>query len=141
MILTQFESNKLETQTNPKNYPFVDEFLKFLDDKVINIDGQILSIAELTLLVDSADHIICIDSFLHHLAWLRNCRAIVLWGLSDPLIFGHDMHLNILKDRKHLRVQQYDIWEKTNYNQTAYNPEIFYSGKELWENIKEEFNN
>ena len=53
-----------------------------------------------------------VDNFFQHLV---NCvdtevKGVVIWGVSDPLIFGYDYNTNILKGRKYLRPDQFGTW-------------------------------
>ena len=44
----------------------------------------------------------------------------MLFGQSDPLIFGHPENINLLKDRKYLREQQFWWWEQCEYKEDAF---------------------
>jgi hypothetical protein len=46
-----------------------------------------------------------------HLAWSEGKPGIVLWGISDPLIFGHPENTNLLKGREYLASNQFLWWE------------------------------
>lgn len=110
---------------NPKDYPFSRELLKLLinhDVTQIGSRGEKqfdipfiadLSFQEVCESLKACDTFISVDSFLQHAAWLVNKPGIVLWGPSDPLIFGHDIHINLLRDRKYLRAgwRQFSDWE------------------------------
>lgn len=61
-------------------------------------------------------YFIAIDNFLHHMAYQFKIPGVVIWGPSDPLIFGYESQGNIIKDRKYLRKDQFGfyrdyIWE------------------------------
>lgn len=56
-----------------------------------------LSYKELKELVRECDLFISCDSFLQHLAYIENKRGIVIFSQSDPKIFGHHKHINIVK--------------------------------------------
>jgi hypothetical protein len=53
----------------------------------------------------------------------------VIWGISDPDIFGYDYNTNILKDRKYLRPDPFGTWkeikedEKTKVKKDVYMPQ------------------
>jgi ADP-heptose:LPS heptosyltransferase len=79
-----------------------------------------LPLTALTELLLSADTFIGIDSMGQHLAWDLGKRGIVIWGQSDPLIFGHPEHINLLKDRKYLREKQFWLWTQIPFNQDAF---------------------
>ena len=85
-----------------------------------------LSFKDLGNLISEADTAICVDSYLQHHFWANRKRAIVLFGVSDPLIFGHPENVNLLKDRKFLRENQFDLYYS---NQLC--PEAFVSPQEV----------
>lgn len=112
---------------NPKNYPFRDRLVELLRTKygeqciIVEINSPI-PLAESKQLIQEADLIICVDSYLGHLCWYMGKRAIVLFGQSDPIIFGHPENINLLKDRKYLRPQpqQHWLWEQAECNDDAF---------------------
>lgn len=112
---------------NPKNYPWRIQLLTALKDAghtVVEIDKPI-PLGESRKLIADADIVVCIDSYLQHLCWYMDKVAIVIFGQSDPLIFGHSSNINILKDRKYLREQQFWLWEQTTANDEAFvEPEV-----------------
>lgn len=96
---------------NAKSYPYWEELLVLLKDhKVKEIKG-ILPEKEIIDLVNWSDVWITIDSFLQHLCTYHKLKkGIVVWGKSDPLIFGYKHNINLLKNRKYLRPDQYVFW-------------------------------
>ena len=52
------------------------------------------------------------DNFLQHMANTLPIRVkgIVLWGVSDPDLFGYEYNLNILRSPRYLRPDQFGIW-------------------------------
>ena len=80
---------------------------------------------------------ISVDNFFQHFAWLQFKKpGIVIWSQSDPEVFGHVNNINLLKDKKHLREKQYEMWEAATYNREAFvePEEIVKTVKELLEN-------
>jgi ADP-heptose:LPS heptosyltransferase len=75
---------------------------------------------DLCKLVNEVDLILSVDSYLQHVAWHCGKKAIVIFSLSDPLIFGHKENINLLKDRKYLRVDQFGYWHEVQYNKEAF---------------------
>jgi ADP-heptose:LPS heptosyltransferase len=63
---------------------------------------------------------ISVDNFFPHLANLYGKKGIVLWGQSDPNIFGYQYNLNLLKSRSYLREKQFDIWEACEPKEDAF---------------------
>ena len=119
---------------NPKNYPWWPELIKKLQNLgheiiQVGIDGEEqlvddfrknLKLSELELLMKSADTWIGVDSFGQHLGWSLGIRGLAIFGQSDPLIFGHDENVNVLKSREYLREQQFWWWEQADYREDAF---------------------
>jgi ADP-heptose:LPS heptosyltransferase len=62
---------------------------------------------------------------LHHLAHTVGKKGIVLFSQSDPKHFGYEENINLYKDKKFFRQNQFDIWEFANYNKDAFvEPEV-----------------
>lgn len=89
-----------------------------------------LPIDSLISLINEYDTWIGIDSFGQHLCWSVGKTGVVIWGQSDPIIFGHTENINLLKDRKYLREKQFWLWTQTEFNQ-----EVFVSPNEVAETI------
>jgi hypothetical protein len=53
---------------------------------------------------------ITIDSFLQHLMAPMKKQGIVLWGLSDPKLFGYKWNKNLFINENYFRPNQWDIW-------------------------------
>lgn len=122
-------------KNHPKNYPFWDKLiplLKDLDSSLIQVGSKgedllpgihelhPLSLSELAGLVEHCDAWISVDSFFQHFCWDLGKPGVVLWGQSDPLIFGHPENINLLKSRLFLREKQFWLWEQTPYSQEAF---------------------
>lgn len=132
MIIISPYSKKLRNgQENPKNYPWWPELVKLIDEPIIQVgingEKQLvddfrknLSLTELSDLIKECRTWISCDSFFQHLAWDLGKPGIVLWGQSDPLIFGHPENINLLKNRKYLRKKQFWWWEQCEYNADAF---------------------
>lgn len=114
---------------HPKNYPYWGELVDLLlkdghQLTQLGVAGEIelvpdfragLSYSELCEIVKEYDTWIGVDSFGQHLGWSLGVRGIAIFGQSDPLIFGHSENINLLKDRKYLREQQFWMWEQCAY--------------------------
>ena len=121
---------------NPKNYPYWEELVQMLKDKniwIIQIGtvGEKLipgvnkylfnkSLKELKELASGCDTWVGVDNFFQHFCSLIKKPGIVLFGQSDPLIFGHSENKNLLKDRKYLRPDQFNTWECATYVKEAF---------------------
>jgi len=102
---------------NAKAYPYFDE-LKGHEIKVL--EGK-LSTQEIIDLVNWSDKWVSVDTFLPHFCAYHKLKpGIVLWGLSDPEIFGYKHNINLLKDRKYLRKEQFKWWKDEPINKEAF---------------------
>lgn len=122
----------LNGKRNPKDYPYWKEVCSALEGKGIELvqigragdvqytkDFRTLSLKEVEELISKCDTYITIDSFVQHLGWYAGKRGIVIFSVSDPLLFGHKENFNIV-DRQFLRRNQFDIYENELYNEKAF---------------------
>lgn len=114
---------------NPKNYPWWPEIVKGLStghnttqlglgqEKDIGCSQRKnnLALKELEKEIQACDLWVSVDSFFQHLAWSLRKPGIVLFGPSDPLIFGHSENINLLKSRGYLRTNQFLFWTMEEY--------------------------
>jgi len=119
---------------NPKNYPWPKDLVALLEkrgneviqigvkeeEKVATRFETDLSFQEVSRLLEECDTFVAVDSYLSHHAWDIGKRGTVIFSQSDPNIFGHEFHNNLLKDRKYLRPNQFDLWESTSCNDEAF---------------------
>ena len=106
---------------NPKAYPYWDELQKLLKvDYNVEILEEIIPLQKLKSKLICADLIICTDSFIQHFCWSIGKQCVVLFGKSDPLIFGHKENINLLKSRDLLRDNQFDIWEDESFDRSVF---------------------
>ena len=133
MIIISPYSKKLRNgKTNPKNYPYWKELIPLIRyDTIIQIgvtgEEQLveefhkdLNLQQLAELVQECRTWISVDSFFQHFCWDLGKPGIVLWGQSDPSIFGHPENINLLKDRKYLREKQFWIWEQCEFREDCW---------------------
>jgi len=135
IIIAPFAAKLKDNKLNPKNYPYWKELIAGIDEPIIQVgvDGEEqlvenfqknLPISELRKLIQTCRTWVSVDSFFQHLAWDESKPGIVLWGPSDPLIFGHPENINLLKDRQHLVPNQFLWWEATEHrNERFVKPE------------------
>jgi ADP-heptose:LPS heptosyltransferase len=127
IIISPYAKGMRNGEPHPKNYPFWKELLPQITDEVIQIgiegEEQLVpkflknqTLTQLGELVRQCRTWISVDSFFQHFCWDLGKRGIVLFGQSDPLIFGHPENVNLLKDRKNLREKQFWMWEQTTFN-------------------------
>jgi hypothetical protein len=110
----------------PKSYPYWDELLALLKDHEIKEITGILSEQEIIDLVNWSDTYITVDSFLPHLCNEKKLKpGVVIWGLSDPKLFGFPQNTNLLKGRMYLRPRQFLWWKDVPVNEDAFvKPEV-----------------
>ena len=134
-------SRKLKNE-NPKNYPWwnevIDGIRKKIDCHIVQIgtDGEKplivdegrfdRSFKELKKIIAECDLWLSVDNFCNHFGAKLKKKGIVLWGVSDPLVFGYEQNINLLKDRKFLRKNQFDIW-----NNEPFKEEVFVGPEEV----------
>lgn len=135
IIISPYSKALLSGKQNPKNYPYWKELIELIDEPIIQVGvtGEVqlvpdfrkdLPIAELTKLIGECRTWVSCDSFFQHLAWDEGKKGIVLWSVSDPLIYGHPENTNLLKDRKYLAENQFLWWEFVEHqNERFVNPQ------------------
>lgn len=131
IIISPYSKALTNGNRNPKNYPYWKELIELIDEPIIQVgvegEEQLvpefcknLPIARLKELIAECRTWIGCDSFFQHLAWSCNKPGIVLWSVSDPLIFGHPENHNLLKSRDYLAENQFLWWNFTEYNADAF---------------------
>jgi ADP-heptose:LPS heptosyltransferase len=122
IIISPYSKKLLSGKQNPKNYPYWEELIGMIDEPIVQvgIEGEKqlvkdfrknLSLPQLRELLQECRTWISCDSFFQHLAWDERKPGIVLWSVSDPLIYGHPENTNLLKDRSYLAENQFLWWE------------------------------
>jgi len=136
-----------EKEVNPKNYPYWKELIELLKGHEIiqvGVNGEQRLVQDtrfnwplndLKNLISECDFWISVDNFFPHLAYHVNKRGVVLWGPSDPQLFGYPTNVNILKDKSYLRPDQYGIWESIEFD-----PNRFVKAEEVYKIVNKEFN-
>jgi len=115
-------------EKNPKGYEHWERVIDLLhtegwhvtqlvygaEKKLSNVDITLKadSFKELESLVKLYTTWISVDNFFHHMAASVGKKGVVIFTRSDPEIYGHRENVNLLKDRKYLRYDQYHIWEQ-----------------------------
>ena len=133
IIISPYAKKLANGKRNPKNYPYWEELIKLIDEPVIQVgiegENQLvpdfrkgLPVSELRKLIQECNTWISCDSFFQHLAWDEKKPGVVLWSVSDPVIFGHPENINLLKDRANLAPNQFLWWDFTEYDATKFVP-------------------
>ncbi len=79
--------------------------------------------SELLILLKQADLSISVDNWLPHFChFYKINKNIVLWGKSNPEIFGYQEFTNLYKDKKYFRIgrEQYKYWQDVEYQPEAF---------------------
>jgi len=135
IVISPFSRALRNGKKNPKNYPWWTAVVSQLRNEGIyviqigtpgeeaigaNEVRNNLSLQKLEKLVKTCALCVAVDNFLPHFCANLNKKCIVLFGKSDPEIFGYSNNINLLKDRKYLRKQQFDIWENEPYEEECF---------------------
>jgi len=155
IIISPFSKQLREKDTpHPKNYPYWQPLISLLladNHEVIQVgalgERQLasatqfgLSSKELIELMRGADMFISVENFFPHMVHfnfkgLKN--GIVLFGKSDPEIFGYPENKNLLKSENFLRWDQFGPWEDTDFVEQAFvSPEEVRKVVESFGNLK-----
>lgn len=131
IVIAPFAKKLRNGKRNPKDYPYWQEVIAGIKEPIIQVgvvgEEQLvddfrknLPLADLRQLIKDCRTWLSCDSFFQHLAWDEGKPGIVLWGVSDPLIFGHKENTNLLKDRKYLAKNQFLWWELTEHRNECF---------------------
>lgn len=131
ILIAPFAKKLREEKIHPKNYPYWNYVIEKIKEEIIQVgvEGELqlvsdfrknLSMSELKSLILECKTWISVDSFFQHYCWELKKSGIVLFGPSDPNIFGHPENINLLKDRKYLREKQHWLWEQCDFDENAF---------------------
>jgi ADP-heptose:LPS heptosyltransferase len=131
IIISPYAKKLREEKIHPKNYPYWNYVIEKIKEEIIQVgvEGELqlvsdfrknLSMSELKSLILECKTWISVDSFFQHYCWELKKSGIVLFGQSDPNIFGHPENINLLKDRKYLREKQHWLWEQCDFDENAF---------------------
>jgi ADP-heptose:LPS heptosyltransferase len=142
ILVSPWSRKTTEGGPNPKNYPHWDEVVRGLSAAghpahQVSTAGEPavpgcrlrsddLPLKALANLIRDCAAWVAVDNFFHHLAWSVGRRGVVIFGPSDPEIFGHPENMNLLKSRRFLRARQFGLW-----SQVAPDPAAFVSPEEV----------
>jgi len=77
--------------------------------------------SDLLELCKTCDAWFTVDNFFNHFcSYYKIPNGFVMFGQSDPNIFGYKTNTNILKDRKYLRPDQFGFWWDRPYKKEAF---------------------
>lgn len=138
LIISPWSRKLRNNKENPKNYPYWEEVIFNLKNKYeivqlsqLDTEKKLvencyinLPLQEIIQLLQKCKLWISVDNFLPHLAHLINKPGIVIWGKSDPRIFGYPENVNLLKNRDFLRKNQFDVWEAEEFDPSVFVPSL-----------------
>lgn len=145
ILISPYAAKLTNGKRNPKNYPFWRELLSMIKEPVIQVGvtGEEkltencafdLTVPELRVLIWKCKTWISCDSFFQHLAWDSGKPGVVLWSVSDPMIYGHPENVNLLKGLDCLAKNQFLWW-----NFVEHDPEKFVQPDVVYEALKSRF--
>jgi len=131
ILIAPYAQKLVNGRRNPKNYPYWQEVISGINEPIIQVgvagEDQLvpdfrknLKVSELRTLIRNCRLWISCDSFLQHLGWDEGKQGIVLWSVSDPLIYGHEENINLLKSRANLAENQFLWWDSVEYDATKF---------------------
>lgn len=131
IIISPYSKAMRNGKENPKNFPYWPEVIDTLkrdgffvtqigvpSERKMNADEfkTGMPLIELRYLIQECTTWASVDNFFHHLCWLEEKPGVVVFGRSDPMIFGHELNDNILKSRTYLRANQFGLWEDIEFS-------------------------
>jgi hypothetical protein len=123
ILLNAWSRPLISGKQNPKNYPWWPQVLAEITVPVVQVAVRgeqslvpdtrwDLNLTELAHLVDECDTWLAVDSFFQHFCWDLNKQGIVVWGPSNPHIFGHEQNINLTLGTQAWRANQFLTWEQ-----------------------------
>jgi len=131
IIISPYAQVLKNNKRNPKNYPYWQQLVSMIDQPIVQIglahEEQLvpdfrknLSLDQLKELVNECTTWIGVDSFFQHFCWDIGKKGIVLWGPSNPKIFGHPENINLLRENRYLIPNQFVTWEQVEYQEERF---------------------
>lgn len=135
-IIVSLYSKPLKTGAkSPKDYPYAQQLVDLLvknGHEVIQVaygaEPVLTSVTELRNaklreiedMLKTCDTYICVDTYLQHMAHYLGIRGIVIFAMSNPEYFGYPDNINIVKDNKYFKTQQFQPWDMIQANDEAF---------------------
>jgi hypothetical protein len=140
VLFSPFSQKLRNGNQNPKNFPYWQELITLLrqSGKVDEIwqlgvgneyrfEGTTQKhfnkpFIEIVELANQSSVWLSVENFMPHLcnAYGVKTKGIVIFSKSDPVHYGYPQNLNLLKDRKYLRPDQFTIWEQCDFQEEAF---------------------
>ena len=136
IIISPYSRLLKNGKENPKNFPNWSKVISSLTLRGIEVvqvgsRGEVriegtsdfrvgLPLNELATLVNQSQTWASVDNFFPHLCALQSTICgVVVFGPSDPLIFGYPQFVNLVR-REFLRKDQFKPWEDCEFNPDAF---------------------
>jgi len=137
IVISPYSSKLSNGKVNPKNYCHWPKLVQLLNREgyriiQIGVTGEEriggvasfltrLSYEDIGALVNNCATWLSVDNFLPHFCHANRLKSgIVLWGPSDPRIFGYPENINLLRGRDYLRPHQMQTWNEWDHNPLAF---------------------
>ncbi len=128
LLISPYSKCRPNGEPCAKNYPWWKELVALLkghdvscvqigingEPQIDGVDKYIknLSVDEISKDLKLVDGWVAVDNFLPHLGAFVGKKGVAIFGPSDPIVFGHQSNINVLKDRKYLRPLQFATWHE-----------------------------
>lgn len=121
IVISPWAKKLTDNKVNPKNYPWWPELVQQLPMPIVQVGVQgetqlvpdfrtNMNLQELAQVLHTCEFWIGCDSFVQHYAWDLGKPGAVLWGPSNPDIYGHPENLNITKGKQFQCADQFLMW-------------------------------
>ena len=135
IIISPYSQRLKDNRRNAKNYPYWNKIIDAFKDtdtiiqiglsyeeKLNNVHEfkKDLDFDELENLVKLSDFWMSVDNFFPHFCNTIDSSGLVIFSKSDPMIYGYSRNINILKDRKYLRHDQFGLWDECAYDEESF---------------------
>jgi len=137
VLVSPFCRKMRNGQRNPKEYPWWPEVVQLLKEKEVDTEQLAvkddpdlvgcttrhndLSATELRKIIEETNTWLSCDSFLPHFVNAYKLKpGVVVWGKSDPRVFGYMSNKNLLRDERCLREHQFNFWEEEQYDERVF---------------------
>lgn len=137
ILISPYPARLFDGRTSPKAYPHWTKLVQLLNKEgyevvQIGVSGEdrIDDVAQFVTnfpfrklrdMVNECALWIATDNFFPHFVHCERLKpGIVLWGPSDPRIFGYPENINLLRGRDFLRPNQYQSWTEWQWNPQSF---------------------
>lgn len=134
LIISPYSKKLLGKDFSPKDYPHWIELIESLNnhfttvqigeikEKELNCNELILgaSFEELVKLTEGKNWL-SVDSFLPHLInSTHKTSGVVIFGISDPEIFGYGYNMNVIKGHQFIKKNKFEFYSEKDVNLDAW---------------------